>query len=89
MKSSSPKARTLDAAAYFRTEIEKAEAAGAARESMLLKLTLSDVSRIRRDRNLSVTDISYADGVMRFLGVKVDEGGVTVSVLNAGQAEAE
>ena len=52
---------------------------------MLLRLTLSDVSRLRRDRNIAVTDISYVDGVMRFLGVRVDEGGVTTSVLSSTQ----
>lgn len=88
MRSATPKARTLDVAAYFRSEIEKAEAAGATREDMILKLTLSDMSRLRRDRSLSVTDISFADGVMRFLGVRVDEGGVAVSALSsAGEAE--
>ena len=85
MKSPSPKARLQDAATYFRSEIEKAEAAGAVREDMLLRLTLSDVSRLRRDRSLAVTDISFIDGVMRFLGVKVDEGNVSASVLSPSQ----
>lgn len=89
MKSPSPKARLQDAATYFRSEIEKAEAAGAAREDMLLRLTLSDVSRLRRDRNLAVTDISFIDGVMRFLGVKVDEGNVSASVLSPSQVIAQ
>jgi hypothetical protein len=85
MKSPSPKARLLDTGAHFRNEIEKAEAAGAVRADMILRLTLSDVSRLRRDRNIAVTDISYVDGVMRFLGVRVDEGGVTTSVLSSTQ----
>ena len=89
MKAPSPKARLADAATYFRAEIEKAEAAGASREDMVLRLTLSDVSRLRRDRNLAVTDISFVDGVMRFLGVRVDEGGVTASVLNPNGAGEE
>lgn len=88
MKNPSPKTRLQDVATYFRAQIEKAEAAGVAREDMILQLTLSDVSRLRRDRNLPVTDISFADGVMRFLGVKVDEGGVAASVLTAGGGEA-
>lgn len=89
MKSSSPKARLQDAASYFRTKIEKAEAAGVARDDMILRLTLSDVSRLRRDRNLAVTDISFVDGVMRFLGVRVDEGGVAASVLSSSQVADE
>lgn len=89
MKTSSPKARLQDAATYFRSEIEKAEAAGASRDEMILRLTLSDVSRLRRDRNLAVTDISFVDGVMRFLGVRVDEGGVSASVLAPSQVIAQ
>jgi hypothetical protein len=66
---------------HFRREIEKAEAAGVPRDEMTLQLTLGDVSQLRRDRNLAVADISFAGGVMRFLGVKVQEGGVPESTL--------
>ena len=69
------------AAVHFRGEIEKAEAEGVAREDMTLRLTLSDVSQLRRDGSLPVADISYAGGVMRYLGVKVEQGGVPESVL--------
>jgi hypothetical protein len=68
----------------FRSEIEAAEAEGVSREHMTLRLTLSDVSALKRDRDLPVTDISFADGVMRYLGVKVEPGGVPESVLDRG-----
>jgi hypothetical protein len=68
-------------AVLFRTQIERAEAVGAKRQAMTLRLTHGDVSQLKRDRGLAVEDISFADGVMRFLGVKVEEGGVIVSEL--------
>jgi hypothetical protein len=69
------------AAIHFRAEIEKAEAEGVAREDMTLRLTLNDVNQLRRDGSLPVADISFAGGVMRYLGVKVEQGGVGQSVL--------
>jgi hypothetical protein len=68
-------------AIHFRAEIEKAQAAGVALEAMTLRLTMSDASRLKRDASLAVADISFGGGVMRFLGVKVQEGGVAISVL--------
>lgn len=80
---SSPRTSPLraNAADHFRAEIGKAEALGLSRENMTLHLTLSDVNKLRRDRSLPVADISFADGAMRYLGVKIEEGGVQVSVL--------
>jgi hypothetical protein len=74
--------RRASAALHFRAEIEKAEAAGVPREDMSLHLTLGDVNQLKRDRSLPVTDISFADGTMRYLGVKIVQGGVSVSVLH-------
>jgi hypothetical protein len=48
---------------------------------MTLRLTLNDVTQLRRDRSLALADISYAGGVMRYLGVRVEQGGVPQSVL--------
>ena len=79
----------LPAAAHFRKEIEKAEASGVLREDMTLELTLSDASHLRRDRSLAVTDISFAGGAMRFLGVRIREGGVAASVLSLPAAPEE
>lgn len=75
-------ARRGPASAYFRKQIEAAEADGVQRDDMLLRLTLSDVSHLKRDRDLAVTDISFKDGVMRYLGVRVEQGGVTDSALD-------
>jgi hypothetical protein len=74
-------------ATRFRREIELAEARGAARADMILKLTLGDVNKLQRDRGLPVADISFADGVMRYLGVAVDQGGVPESSLYCSELE--
>jgi hypothetical protein len=62
-------------AAIFRREIEAAEAEGVARADMKLSLTLSDMSLLKRDPSLALSDISYAGGGMRVLGVEVGPGG--------------
>ena len=53
-----------------------------AREEMTLKLTKGDADLLKRDPGLQVSDISFAGGVMRFLGVRVEQGGVTESELD-------
>lgn len=73
----------------FREAIERAVGEGAERDEMLLQLTLSDASSLKRDRSLAVSDISFSDGVMRFLGVKVRPGDVTVSRLERSGASVE
>lgn len=80
-----PPPRRTATSIHFRSEIEKAEAEGVARAAMTLHLTLGDVSQLRRDRTLPVEDISYADGEMRYLGVRVEQGGVAHSVLTRGE----
>lgn len=65
----------------FRERIETAVAGGTNPEDMVLHLTLRDVSLLSRDPAVPVTDISYANGVMRFLGVRIEKGGVAVSAL--------
>lgn len=86
MKAPTPTLRRPPAAVHFRTEIEKAEADGVSREDMTLRLTLNDVTQLRRDHSLPVADISFTGGVMRFLGVKIEQGGVAESVLVRGEA---
>jgi hypothetical protein len=81
MKGPPPISRRPEPAVHFRGEIEKAEAAGLTREEMTLRLTLADVSKLKRDPSLAVADIRFAEGAMWFLGVKVEAGGVPVSVL--------
>jgi hypothetical protein len=68
-------------AGRLREQIERAEASGLRRKQMMLRLTHADASLLKRDPELAMSDISFADGVMRFLGVKVEAGGVTVSEL--------
>lgn len=69
------------AAVRFRPEIEAAAANGVAREDMVLHLTASDASRLKRDPAVPVEDLSFAGGMMRFLGVRVEAGGVADSEL--------
>lgn len=82
MSTPNPNTRREATAIHLRGEIEKAEAQGVSREDMTLQLTLNDVNHLKRDRSLPVADISFVDGVMRFLGVKVLPGGVAASVLS-------
>ena len=77
-------ARRGPPARVFRTQIEAAEADGVDRNDMTLRLTLSDVTALKRDRDLPVADISFAGGVMRYLGVKIEQGGIAESILDRG-----
>lgn len=70
----------------FRGQIEAAVADGVAREDMTLRLTLRDTNLLSRDRQIPVADISYAGGVMRFLGVRIETGGIPQSALDRGEA---
>lgn len=74
-------ARRRAPAIRFREEIEACEAEGISREDMTLHLTLHDVSQLRRDSSLALEDLNFAGGVMRFLGVKVEQGGIAESAL--------
>lgn len=70
----------------FRKAIEAAEQSGTSRDDMTLHLTLRDASNIRRDNRIPVSDLSFANGEMRLLKVKVVTGGVDVSKLDLGAA---
>jgi hypothetical protein len=85
MKPAPPSPRRAAAAAHFRAEIEKAEASGAAREDMTLHLTLTDANQLKRDQSLPLEDISFTDGTMRYLGVKVVQGSIAVSELSRAE----
>jgi hypothetical protein len=74
------------AAALFRAQIEAAEAEGVTRDDMTLRLTLGDVHKLKRDPGIALSDISFAGGVMRYLGVKIEPGGVAASALDRGDA---
>jgi hypothetical protein len=68
-------------AALFRGQIEHHRAQGAEAAAMTLRLTYGDASRLKLDPAVPVADIAFSGGVMRFLGVKVVEGGVASSML--------
>lgn len=65
----------------FRDQIEAALLDGVALEAMTLKLTMGDAHKLKRDTSLAIADISFAGGVMRFLGVAIQQGGVAESQL--------
>ena len=81
MKKPPPEIKPLSAARRLRTVIEAAEADGVVRDDMTLRLTFGDVSQLKRDGGLALEDISFRGGVMRYLGVKIEQGGVAESVL--------
>lgn len=85
MKRPPPARLRASAAKHFRGEIEKAEADGVDRGDMILRLTFGDISQLKRDHEIALDDISFADGTMRYLGVKVEPGGTAVSVLDRPQ----
>jgi hypothetical protein len=68
-------------AVLFQRRITDAIADGAVAADMTLRLTLGDSRRLKRDADLPLEAISYQEGVMHFLGVKVIEGGIEASVL--------
>ncbi|HUZ12194.1 MAG TPA: hypothetical protein VMU93_05035 [Caulobacteraceae bacterium] len=76
----------LNPGVTFKAQIDKAAHDGLDPSSLLLQLTRSDVSRLKRDKSLSATDISFANGEMRYLGVRISEGEVAVSALVVPQA---
>jgi hypothetical protein len=57
--------------ADLRMAIDRAETSGIARGDMLLHLTFRDEALIKRSRAVGVDEVSFADGQMRFVGVKV------------------
>ncbi len=84
-----PNSRLRRSADTFRAAIDQAVADGVKLDKLTLHLTLSDASERKRDRTLAVEDISFKNGVMRFLGVTVSQGGVTASRLEKpGDAKA-
>jgi hypothetical protein len=81
---SKPARRRGSAAEEARLLIDQAEADGVARADMTLRMTLRDVSELKRDPKVAMADISYSADGMRYLGVAVDQGGVTQSTLDRG-----
>jgi hypothetical protein len=79
-----PPRRRGTAAEEARLAIEQAEADGVDRADMTLRMTLRDVSELKRDHKVPMADIRYGPDGMRYLGVAVDQGGVTQSILDRG-----
>lgn len=65
----------------FKAAIEQARLDGIDPSALLLRLTLGDVSRLKRDREIAADEISFAGDEMRYLGVKVVGGDVETSAL--------
>lgn len=68
----------------FRAQIEAALTDGVSPKDMVLRLTLGDANALTRDPATPVSDISFTGGVMRFLGVRVEKGGIEASTLDRG-----
>lgn len=85
-KSAPPPRKKGAVAGHFRDAIAKAVEAGAEQSDMTLRLTLSDFSELKRDNSVALEDISFKDGEMRYLGVKVTGGGVETSRLDTAAA---
>ncbi len=66
----------------LRALIAAAASDGVGPKAMLLRLTLGDAAELKRDRSVATHEISFVNGEMRFLGVKVIEGGISVSSLD-------
>jgi hypothetical protein len=65
----------------LRQWIAAAELDGHVVGDMLLRLTCSDAAAVKRHPDVAVHEVSFAMGEMRFMGVRVQEGAVTTSVL--------
>ena len=74
-----PKSDTITA---LRGLISDADGQGADRAGLLLNLTHRDAALLKRSPAVAMDEISFLGGEMRFLGVKVEVGAVTVSALS-------
>ena len=81
-----PTRRRGSAAEEMRLLIDKADQEGTDRKMMVLRMTLRDVSELKRDPKVASEDIAYKDGQMRYLGIPVAQGGVTQSTLDTSGA---
>lgn len=68
----------------LRQAVAEAEAAGGDRRSMILHLTAGDAALIKRSRDVAADEVRFVDGVMYFLGIRAEIGGVTTSSLQDG-----
>ena len=56
-------------------------------DDMTLRLTLKDARDLKGDAAVALSEISFAGGTMRFLGVKVIKGDTPASLLRCPAAE--
>ena len=87
MPAKPPEKPRRTAAAIFRDAIEKSEANGFERSTMVLRLSRADEADLRRDRTLALEDIRFSAGVMHFLGVRVAASGTAESTLDTSGIE--
>ena len=66
----------------LRDAIAKAEAEGISRDTMILRLTFRDESLIKRSPEVGLDEVSFVEGQMRFMGVKVVVGNIPISGLD-------
>ena len=52
------------------------------RDTMLLRLTFRDESLIKRSPEVGLDEVSFIDGEMRFVGVRVKVGNIPQSLLD-------
>lgn len=74
-----PKSDTILA---LRAILADADRKGADPADLLLHLTHRDAALLKRSPAVAMEEISFLGGEMRFLGVKVEVGAVTVSALS-------
>jgi hypothetical protein len=79
-----PTRRRGSAAEEAKLAIDEALHDGVDLSAMTLRMTLRDASELKRDPKVATADISFSPDGMRYLGVVVDQGGVTVSTLDRG-----
>ena len=84
-----PTRRRGAGAEEMRLLIDKAVEEGVDRKLMVLRMTLRDVSELKRDPKVPSEDIAYSEGRMRFLGIPVAQGGVTQSTLDTSGAPVD
>lgn len=65
----------------LRAAIADADDQGADRAGLTLHLTHRDAALLKRSPAVAMEEISFLGGEMRFLGVRVEVGSVTVSAL--------
>ena len=72
--------------AELRKLVDDARAAGARLDGMVLQVTQRDEALLKRSSDVAVSELSFADGETRFLGVKVVRSDAVRSSLQSAAA---